>query len=342
MKSRWFLFPVLCIWFCSENVFSQTHVFLPGNISRVRAFGMAGAVNALEDDFGAAAYNPANYTFYGEPKSFRMTLLLAPVTPAVIVQDDTAFWGRQVSNREKIYSAVLSVLKAVNFSFNSIDVGFVFGEPLLMAVPSYERERFLHMRDVYDNHYDAMIIRIRLAEQVAFGASLHLIYLQNSAGKRIWKFASAYGVFMQPSRYLRFGVSLFSFANDATTSRLFLEELRSDAVNVGLTLATPSHFNASLDIRNLAVGNAGPREQYFLGLEQTIFGQIAIRGGSQYQIDSKSFTYTAGIGLFDLNVLFPQQNRFKHANFALNYAIISKKIVDRDYLLHAFSLNFRL
>ncbi|RME02145.1 MAG: hypothetical protein D6814_00180 [Calditrichaeota bacterium] len=321
---------------------AQTHIFLPANLTRVRALALAGAVTSLEDNLSSISYNPANFTLYQEPKRFRFTLFLSPLMPGIIANNPEAFLGEPAQGNDGLVASILSLFKGIDFTLSSLEIGFQFGEPRILDLATYRDKNFLHADDLYKNHYESVVVRLRLAEQVSVGSSIHLMYFDTDSVGRRWKLATSYGVAMQPHRNVRFGVSVFTFPNEIRNYRMLLEQVFDEAINLGISYQTPWDTKIALDVRNVSVGQKGPREQYFMGIEQEFFKQIALRGGIQYHTEDGSFTFSTGAGLFNLNILHGRGGKFRTSNYAINYALVFKKYGNEKYFVHALNFMVRI
>ncbi len=343
MRKRFLL--ALCCWFLvpGQSGFSQTNIFLPTNSSRVRALGMGGAVASIEDDLGAIAFNPANYTLYRDPKGFRLTFFFSPLAPYLIAKDKQAFFDMPAAEENADWAAALSFIKAINVTINSFEFGIQTGEPRILDLDAYRNNaQFLHLNSVYANHFGSAVWRFRLAQQVSVGSSVHLLYWQTDTRRRRWAIAASYGVTLQPQPRIRFGVSLHTFPNDISHYRMNLEEIEDEAISLGISYQAPWRMLLAFDVRNVGMGMEGPREQYFGGIEQELFGQIAFRGGVQYRPETNEFTYTAGIGLLNSNLFHGEAGQFKNSNYLINYAVILKTINQERLFIHAFSVLLRI
>jgi hypothetical protein len=326
----------------TSGLCAQENVFLPMNASRVRALGMAAAYQAARDDLATISYNPASFSLYNESKKFRLTAFLAPVMPILISRNSTNFYDRAVEKKETVYASVVSFIKAVNITYKNLDFGFLVGEPPFAETALAREKKAFHVNSLYNNHYDAVYLRIKLAEQVAIGASVFLSYYETAGNRRDWGVSASYGITMQPNDYFRFGVSLYSAPTEIKESREFLDEVYNDAIGLGATFFMPWQMILAFDIRNLAVNQDRMGERFLVGLEQSVWSQLAIRTGVQYHPDDNSLTHTIGLGVLNLNALWGRNRQLRHHDFALNYALVRKKIMQVKYHIHAFSLQIRL
>lgn len=314
---------------------------MPQNVSRVRALGMGSAYLAAMDDLPAASYNPASFALYRDSKNFRLTFFLAPAMPAVVAVENDAFWGKPVSTGQQIGMSALSLLKGVAVTFGRVDMGFVFLEPALLDSTFLRQEAF-HANSLFDNQYNTLVLRLRLAEQISIGASLHLSSYRDRVGDQRTDLGATYGVLMRPKPFLRFGVSLYSAPKMAPDYRMLLDEFYTEGVNIGLSTDLPFSTTLNFDVRNVAVGQDSLTEIFLFGLEKRFWGQLALRGGLQYHTMGDDFVYAAGMSLLDLNILFARENRLAHNQFALNYAIMRRKLAAEPQFIHAVQLTIRL
>lgn len=326
----------------ASELSAQEHVYLPGNGSRIRALGMGAAFQAVRDDLAALSFNPANYDLYAETKAFRLTLFLSPITPVLIAMDDEAFFGRKAGEAERTYVLLASLIKGVNFTYKNLDVGLLIGEPLLTTLPEdASTRRFIHATRLYNNHYNALALRIKLAEQVAIGGAAYLVYFDDAGQRRQWDIGASYGITLQPSKKFGVGVSLFTAAVGITHSREFIDQIFNDAINVGVAYQPRNDFLLAVDVRNLGVGLESAGEMYLAGLEKSFFRQVALRFGVQYAAAADEISPTFGVSLIDLNTLWNRSRRFRHHNFALHYALIRKKMDGNFVYFHMFNAYFR-
>lgn len=326
----------------NSGLSAQENIFLPMNASRIRAIGMAAAYQASRDDLATISYNPASFSLYDGAKNFRLTAFFSPTTPILISRNSTQFYDRTVEKKETIYASILSLIKALNITYKNLDFGFLIGEPAFRETAVIQGKQAFHVKSLYNNHYDTVYLRVKLAEQVSIGASVMLSYLDSEENQRDWGVSATYGITMQPNDYMRVGVSLFSAPTEFSQTREFLDEVYNDAISLGATFFTPWHTILGFDIRNLAVNQGGIGERFLVGIEQSVWGQIAIRTGVQYHPNEESFTHTFGLGFLNLNGLWGESGQFKHNDFAINYAFMRKRIMQVKYNIHAFSLQIRL
>ncbi|MFQ5631371.1 MAG: hypothetical protein ACE5I1_21575, partial [bacterium] len=276
-----------------------------------------------------------------ESKDFRLTVFVSPLMPIWVSNHSQEFFERDAKKSENVYASITSVIKAINITYKNLDFGLLVGEPSFAETNLFQSKKALHVNALYKNHYDAAILRIKLAEQVAIGASVFLEYFETDGNDRDWGISASYGITMQPNDYMRVGVSLFSASAKIKSSRELIDEIYNDAIGLGIAFFTPWHMELGFDIRNLTVNQDTQGEQFLAGLEQNIWNQLAIRAGVQYHSDDKSLTHTVGIGLLNFNAIWGENRKFKHNDFAFNYALVRKKILEAKYHIHAFSFRIR-
>ena len=343
MSRKYPLFLILIfIALSGQELLAQQNVFLPMHASRIRAVGIAGAYQAVYDDLAALSYNPASYSVYRDAKNFRITFFLTPAAPMIIYRNPDRFYARPARQGEKNFAAIFSLFKAINFTYKDLDFGFVFGEPIFSTQELLQAKQALHLNHVYNNHYHTAALHLRLAEQVSLGVSLYLNYFEPEHGQRDWALSASYGVILQPNDYLRVGVSLFSAASKLPRNYEFIDQKYNDALGLGLAVQAPWRMQFSFDVRNLTVNQDVVGERLLAGVEQQILGHIAVRAGLQYHTNDQHFAQTFGLGLLNLSRFRGDRDQFKHTEYAVNYALVRKKLFEELYFIHAFSLQVRI
>lgn len=343
MKSSINSMLLLFLCFLATPCIAQSgkNMFLPLNASRLRALGLAGALQATRDDLASISYNPANYSLYRESKTFRVTLFFAPFTSALAGLYPDKFLGRAAQRNEGYYVAAASFLKGLDITFGSLNAGFLFGEPVFNFTRSQNETSGFHVNSLYSNHYNSFILRLKLADQVAIGASASLVYLQPEGSGRRWSLAASYGIAMQPNDHIRVGLSLLSASTEILHYREFLDEMYSDALNLGISVRMPGHFLLNFDLRNLTVTQEIQDEKYLLGLEKSFWKQLAVRAGVQFDPQDGFYTYSFGVGLLNFNKFYSDSRAFTHENYALNYVFIRRLVGSRFHSIHGLNFYIR-
>lgn len=333
---------------CASIIFSlpikaQEHVYFPFNTSKVRAFGLGGAVTALPDNFGASNYNPGNYDFYRTNDGFRFTMFISPLMPVLVLKYPDQFFGRaKYNDNTKAYAAVLSLIKSVNFNFRSLNIGLNLGEPNFFVHPALAQSRqFINSSSIYWNHTNSLILNFKLADQVAIGAGLHLIYY-SEGNRRHFTYANTYGIMMQPKSFFRVGVNIFNIPKEVESIREIYEDISNEAISIGTALFFPLKTTLSFDVRNLALDGAAKREKYLVGLENQLVKHVAIRGGLKILDFASRPGYSFGIGLVNSNSYHGQRFKFNHNNYLVNYAVVFDTFQNKKYAIHSFSLTIHI
>ena len=335
-------FSLLVFVFISSPVYSQKNIFLPSNSTRVRALGLAGAVTAVQDNIGSTAFNPGTYVFYSARDGFRFSINLSPFMPVLIARYPNDFFGNiAFDTKDKLYAGLLSLIKSINLNYRSLNIGIILGEPNYLSPESTVNNKFIYNQALYSNHTNTFMLNFQLAEQVAIGAGLHLMYYDEGKN-RFHAFATSYGIMMQPKPLFRVGVSIFNLPPELQNSKELYDEVKNEAINIGTAIFLPYKNMLSFDIRNLALGSSVAKEKYLIGFENTLGGQIALRCGMKLVDFSSQPAYTFGIGLFDSNFYHNFRYRLKTNNYLINYAILIDTFDYQKYFIHTFSFTIHL
>ncbi|KAA3616269.1 MAG: hypothetical protein DWQ05_11025 [Calditrichaeota bacterium] len=333
---------LVTLFLLSIPVYSQNQTYLPFNTIRVRSLGLSGAVTAVRDNIGASLYNPGNYDFYSSKDGFRFSATISPLMPALVLKYPGDFFGNATySDKDKIYASIISILKAVNFNYRNLNVGIILGEPSFISPELMDDNRFISSPTLYSNHTNSLLVNFKLADQVAIGAGLHLVYY-DIENKRAYSYATSYGIMMQPKTYFRVGINILNLPKEIEKSRENYDDMTDEAIGIGTAITFPFKTTLSFDIRNLALGSNQMREKYLVGLENTVAGQVAFRTGIKFVDFASQPGYSFGIGLINSNIYHVQRYKLNHDNFLLNYAYSVDRFLGETFAIHSFSFMIHL
>jgi hypothetical protein len=113
-------------------------------------------------------------------------------------------------------------------------------------------------------------------------------------------------------------------------------------MNIGVSYQPFRRTTLSFDLRNLTEDQRKSVREVHVGVEQTIFSILAIRGGYYQERFTANPTFSGGIALFDSNLLFSADNQFDHPQFVLNYSLVYQKVDHRIFRWHALSVLIRI
>lgn len=322
--------------------FAQNDRYVTLSHLKARPLAMGGAYMAVEDDWPAVGLNPATFSLYTANRNRRLTLLLNPVSPFVGASDtDKLFSGRGSPVDDYLLSVGL-FLKAISFSSNAFDFGFVFAEQGLNRSEDFFTDNLFEVSGFRQNHAHQFFVHLKLADKVAVGGTASLLYRSKDVNplERESGFGISYGILLKPEKGLKIGVSFTNMADSLRQFRVPLERLVDESVNAGVSYQPFDGTLLSLDVRNIGEEDSVAVRELHLGLEQVLFSHIAIRVGF-FRQEQDSNVYSFGLGLIDENSFWGSENKFGHGNFLLNYAFVYEQNAVMDNRWHFLSLFSR-
>jgi len=334
--------PIIIVTFlAASRLFSQGDEFRSISNVKARPLAMGGAFTAVVDDIAAIAFNPASFGLYSQKKKFRLTFFLNPVTPFFLASKGQEL---RTGDGDIVDDALLALglaIKSVSLSLSSLEFGLLLSEEHIDFNREFTGKAF-SFSGLRQNHTHSLISRLKLAETVSLGVSAGLIYSSKTAYplQRNKDLAVSYGVLLEPENGLKIGVSYVDMPDSLRFTRAPLERFVDESINAGISYSIGG-ARVAVDVRNLGEETKIAVREFHLGLEQVLFSHFALRTG-WFQRRAGEHVYSFGLGLFDLNSMMGYSRRFKHRNFAFNYAVI----VDHEQMLferwHLFSLYLRL
>jgi hypothetical protein len=325
----------------SPELVAQQNHFVTISTLRCRTLAMGGASAAVRDDLGALAMNPAAVQLYAVAKSFRMSFFVNPVAPVVSLsrRQDLKDASGNTDVAPAAFAATL--LKGVGVTISALDVLLSWGEETPGFGPRQHGPEAFQMRDYFEAFSNSLAARVRLAPQVALGAGVDLWQLRTGGG-RLWQVGFSYGVLVQPDPRVSVGLVYVELPDSFVYARQLLERIRDESLNLGLCWRPFAGTLLSADLRNIGEEGDPLTRELHVGAEQVVLRHFALRSGMYREKDSKRFTYSAGLGLLDLNVFVPAEQQFAHATFAVNYALVYRATATGPDRWHLLSALFRL
>lgn len=320
---------------------SQENRFVTLNTTKARPLSMGGAFTAVEDNLAAVPFNPASYSLYANKKSHRVTFFLNPVSPAVGAFERDALYSGSGSKADDVLSTLSLLVKSVSLSLNRLEVGLLLGEELIDLPEKFYDEQVFGAGGYRQNHGHTLVSRLQLAKQVSVGGALSLLYGSTTADsyERHRDLGISYGVVLRPEEGLQIGVSYFDLPDSLTQSRLELERIVDESVNIGVSYRVFDGTLLSMDVRNLGEEQGDAVREVHFGFEQVFSSHLAVRTG-YFRKDGEN-VLSWGVGLFDGNSLFGFQNQFAQRNFFLNYAFVLEDSAEKSFW-HLLSFYLRI
>jgi hypothetical protein len=302
---------------------------------------MGGATTGVSDDLGAMSMNPAAIELYAVPKTFRLTFFLNPVAPVVALKrwrDLRAGTGSRVGDAAV---AVSTLLKGAAVTVSPVEVLLTWGEETPGFGPRPHGPEGFQLRNYLDVFSSSVALKVRLAQQVALGVDADLWYLSRG-NSSLLQTGFSYGVLVQPDAHVSVGLVYIELPDSFACARQALERIGDESLNLGLAWRPFATSVVNADLRHIGEeGNPLTRELH-LGVEQVVFGHVALRGGVYRERDTQRFTYSVGLGLLDMNAFVGSERRFAHPSFVVNYALVYRETESRPDRWHMLSALLRL
>ncbi|NUO80338.1 hypothetical protein HUU05_09705 [candidate division KSB1 bacterium] len=327
------------------NAFCQDqHLYLTTNTLVARPLALGGAYVAAEDALAAGLYNPANAGGYRLDRSPGFQLFLNPLTPALALSQTSSFFNKEEKTFAQTLATLGLLLKGITLRAGPFDLSAIVGEQAtsytLLSEKKWETVGY------FDNQYNVLALRMRLADRVSVGGSVGLYYIKSpNAKQRTWKVLASYGIALAPSRTVLIGVSYLTVpARGMDNQRDHPERIVTSSVNLGLSYRPQPSTTVSFDLRNVVEdGGSMVRREPHWGLEYGLFSLLALRLGAFYKLEDKQAAISAGIGLLDLNWPRARAAHAQYSHWAINYGIVGERTKLGDHrFIHALTVAFRI
>jgi len=218
------------------------------------------------------------------------------------------------------------ILKSISVTFNSLDLGLLFGEQGLTIPEVFRTDQIFRTTGIRQNHSHSLVASFKLARRVSLGVNTSYLVQSTQAdpSSAVTGFSINYGILLQPESNLRIGVFYANLPDTLSTYRRNLDRIADESVNIGASYAPFQGTSLALDLRNLGEEGGFAIREFHAGFEQVILSHLALRAGYFHDDDGHD-SISVGVGLFDGNSLFRPEKRFDHRNFLLNYALVYEK-----------------
>lgn len=335
----------LSLLLCFTAALSQDrHLYLTANTMAARPLAMGGAYVAVEDALTAGLYNPANAGGYRLDTRTGFQFFLNPWSSALAVSQGATFFEGENPKAPRAFATLGLLLKGFNLHVGPFDVSAILNEQASSS--SMLPEGFDQADNYWNNRYNVLALRIRLADRVSVGGSLGLFYLKPSAAaQRSWQVLASYGIALAPSHSVLLGVSYLTVpARAAGNQRDHPERIADSSINLGMSYQPFAGTTFSLDVRNV-VEDAGRmvRREPHLGIEQSLFSLMSLRLGGFYKSEEEQAALSCGLGLLDLNWPRKRATHEQFAHWAVNYGLVGERIgMKRRRFIHALTVSVRL
>lgn len=326
---------------CNGIGLSQQNYFFTLSTIKARPIAIGGAYTSIEDDMVSAGYNPATLSLYQFDKNYRLTLYLSPIAPTTLYYEHFQSTQQDKQHKKNLFKTAALLMKGLILTGKFIDIALIFNEQIFDNKNLLNQKKFFQDCDLWQNSYHTLVTRFKLADRVSIGASSSL-YIRSIYDDVQHGVGFSYGILMKPSTKMNVGVAFIDYPNNMPEVRLPLERLVDQTMNIGISYRPTTSTTFSLDLRNLTEDDRKNVREVHLGLEQKILSILAIRGGYFKERFADTQTFSGGIGLFDSNLLFADDNHLNHAQFILNYSFVYQKNKTNVINWHVLSLLIRI
>lgn len=321
--------------------YAQTNYFLTLSSIKARPLAMGGAYTSVEDDIVSAFYNPAAMSLYQAKKDYRFTLFFNPIAASTLLWEPIDRNDNGPERGNQLLKSIGLLFKGFVFTGKSVDISFIFNEQLIDANTVFQQKQFFEDCNIWSNSYHTLATRFKLADKVSIGAS-GSYYTKEVENETLQGFGFSYGILLKPAPYLNVGLAFIDFPQKMPEVRVPLERIADQTMNIGVSYRPTGSTIISLDIRNLTEEQRKSVREAHFGIEQNVFSVLAIRGGYFREKFSTNRTYSAGLALFDSNLIFSKESRFDHPQFIVNYSFVHQKKAAGLFNWHVLSLVIRI
>lgn len=337
-------FSLLLLLYFTAGLGQDRHLYLTTNTMLARPLAMGGAYVAVEDALAAGLYNPANAGGYRLDPRTGFQLFLNPWSSTLAVSQASAFFEGEPKRMARGLATLGLVLKGFNLHAGPFDLSAILNEQASSS--SLLSENVRDVENYWNNQYNVLALRIRLADRVSVGGSLGLYYLKPSASmRRSWEVLASYGITLAPSHSVLLGVSYLTVpSREIGNQRDHPERMADGSINLGMSYRPFANTMLSFDLRNV-VEDAGRmvRREPHLGFEHSPFSHMALRLGSFYKSEEEQIAVSCGIGLLDLNWPRKRASHEQYPHWSVNYGVVGERTGRKSRrFIHALTVAFRL
>lgn len=302
---------------CADNnYYNMTNTVL----APVRASGSA----CIADNFGlsGAIYNPASLDLFRYPESPRFAFFINPTGAVALVRDKNELSANKHLDGVDWLNYAGIVFKGIGFSLPTFTAILLLTEPLQNSLTSSDQkmDEMFTSKYVLDCNYDVLALKLKLADQVAIGASGFLFSAgEKDAIKR--SHGTSYGVQINPNTHVSVGVVYYNFPTLVSHYMLEQNRIIDETINIGINIRPYNSISFNLDAYNVSEDNKKYTRELHIGLLAVPMDAMAIRAGMYREQDSQLDVYSLGLGLINTNWFFSTDNSFSYNDFAINYSV---------------------
>ncbi|MFC1568604.1 hypothetical protein ACFL4L_00080 [bacterium] len=281
------IYTVFVLGLCFQTLNANPQRWVTINTINARPIAMGGAFHGVEDLWAGIHWNPATLAYIQTESKTQFKIRLNALAPAILMKN-----ARSV---DKGISPIALFMPGIIFQFNRISIGILTGEESLAQLSRLERTSWLDASHYETSRNLDIAIRMRFAPRVSMGIAIESIEQYPEKGRKRW--AYRYGILVKPKPYLQVGLCYYNFDNRISNTRMNLERLPDETLNIGIAIQPWSKMLLSADIRNVSDDQRDATLEPHMGIEIKPIEQLKLRGGFFHRQDIKRDTYSTGIGM---------------------------------------------
>ncbi len=324
-----------------DSAVAMNKIRLSPSTIKARAHGMGGACTAVLDASAGVLFNPATLELYRFSKTGRFTAFINPIGSVEAVRSRSELKETASLSGLDWLSYAGLVLKSIAFSLPDFSFGLLAVEELPWIPPVKDDGRLFSSSDLLDRNYSVFTSRLRLAKQIAIGASGYLISAKRYTNKRRGIGAS-YGVLIQPSDKMCLGMVYFDFPEDVAELFSLDDRIIDETINVGISFRPLRSLLLAADLRNASEEQRTVKRELHLGLDYAPGPYFALRTGFFHQKDQNKNVYSIGVSLLNSDLFHSEENQFLASDFVLSYALQMHATANRRDYKHYLTVTIRI
>ncbi|HDS08933.1 MAG TPA: hypothetical protein ENN73_01785, partial [Firmicutes bacterium] len=316
--------------------------------SRAEPLAMGGAYFGQRDDFNFIMWNPAAFVLETSPENdvhFRFNISLFLRNLYVFTFEGT---GNGVNSLEEAFLlSALSSFKGI--SYVDKKSGFyaaclLFEEVLsphdlyFDAIKYGERptryRKWLNGNGILDSFSNHLAVGYPINKQWNFGYALHY-YRRNFYPEYIDQYPQSgyghsFGIHYHDNMSWNVGLTYYEMPLHMTDSRLRLERVDHQSLNLGISYQFDKNNTFNLDVRDLEKGSERPTaREVHAGFSSRFGRDFILRGGYFKEADTENEVWSVGCGIWNLasmksvrKKVYKHQMPPTHNNFIFNFGYI--------------------
>jgi len=272
---------------CCLFVHAQTRRWVSINTVNARPISMGGAFQSVEDSWAGMHWNPASFGNIPSGDNKQYAVRLNPLAPVIM--------AKNINGVDHGLSPVALTFPGFFIWLDRVCIGILTGEENLSDVSRLERNEIMNGSAYEWSRQLDIALRLRFAPRVSMGIAVQMNRQHPQLGGNRWGYR--YGILIKPRAYFQAGLCYYNYENQISDTRLNLERLPDETLNIGFALLPWHTLIISGDIRNVSDDQREASLEPHMGIEIRPIQAFSLRGGVYYRQDIDAYTYSGGIGV---------------------------------------------